>query len=457
MSSIIGDLTIENTKLKAKLAESTAAIKKFKSETEREGAGLGKSLFAGFEKSGIKDVLMGAIGGGSLVGAAVAVKALAEEYGKLYEASLRFNVSTDSMQRLNVLASRAGMDVGSLVGQLHSLAASLENLNDPRISGGLKQLGLTSGDLIGTNPEKQLEKLAEAFAKLKAQGKDAAGVFESLGLGSMIPLLAKYEQSAKAAASVELIKEEELAKMNDAVKQFDLLILKSKAFAAQALTDSASAASAVATMGLSNLIHDTLRMLNGQAPDSAIANLGKPKQAQAAKEAEQKKSEAAEDTAENARLRTGIELREQGMKTPLQQASAQLDQFAEATGTKRGDIGSAMQMKEILQTMKQQAEELRNAGDVKGSNAVLKRFNTAEIAAKSLSESGVETKAPMGSLGGDINRLLGKSGSELVSSKVEEGNTILGRIEGAIKALNGSGNMNQNRLWLDSQGAVFGQ
>jgi len=245
--------------------------------------------------------------------------------------------------------------------------------------------------------------------------------------------------------------------MNEAVKQFDLLIMKSKAFAAQALTDSASGASAVATLGLSNLIHDTIRMLNGQAPDSAIANLAKPKQSQAAKEAEQRQSASNEDEAEHQRQKEIIRQREEGMKTPLQLASEQLNIFTEATGTKRSEIGSGQQMVSILQSLKQKIDDLYKAGDVKGSNAMAARFNTAEVAAKSLSESGVQMSAPIGALGGDINRLLGKSGTELVSSKVEEGNTILGRIEGAIRALNlTNGKTDPFNVFPLETGGVFG-
>ena len=78
-TQISGEITLETTKLKAKLAEATAELRKFKQQSEREGAGLGKAFFGGLEKSGIKEVLMGAIGGGTLVGAAEMVRGVATD------------------------------------------------------------------------------------------------------------------------------------------------------------------------------------------------------------------------------------------------------------------------------------------------------------------------------------------------------------------------------------------
>ena len=457
-TQISGEITLETTKLKAKLAEATAELRKFKQQSEREGAGLGKAFFGGLEKSGIKEVLMGAIGGGTLVGAAEMVRGVAEEYARLYDNAAKFSVAPDSMQRLSVMARRTGTDVAAVAGSLRGLTKTLEDGSNEQIRQSLKGLQMNAGDLIGASPEQQLAKLAPALQALKAAGGDVRTTMENLGLAEMIPLLLQYEEHAKAAASVEIIKEEELKKMKEAIESFDTLIMKAKAFiGVQASRGGAGGLAGVASMGLSNIAHDMANVMQGKLPDSAFANLFKPRNS-AAKEAFARMSGGGASPASadndamdqgNANLQGAIDRRSYAMRNPLEKSKSFLDDFAKAAGVDATSITSATQMREIMRDLKKQVDSARSRGDRVAENAGLTKLNDAQAAAQAFAGSDVgDRKVPMGRLGSDINRLLGKSGSELISDRVAEGNTILGKMESHLRALSSARNGGAQSIWL---------
>ena len=282
---------------------------------------------------------------------------------------------------------------------------------------------------------------------------------ENLGLAEMIPLLLQYEEHAKAAGNVEIIKEEELKKMKEAVEHFDTLILKAKAFvginASKGLDNPGKFLAANASPF--GQLAGAVNAFQGKETDTALGNaiyaLGLAHRSRtpddAWKDATSGTAEDDETTRGNKNLQSTIDRRSYAMRTPMEKSKSFLDDFAKAAGVEATSITSATQMRDIMRDLKKQVDAARSRGDRVGENAGLSRLNDAQAAAQAFAGSDAgDRKVPMGRLGSDINRLLGKSGSELISDRVAEGNTILGKMEAHLRALSSARNGGAQSIWL---------
>lgn len=106
----------------------------------------------------------------------------------------------------------------------------------------------------------------------------------------------------------------------------------------------------------------------------------------------------------------------------------------------KGDIAAG------LSNLQKQADEARARGDGEGEKAALEKLQTAQEAAKNM--AGVET-APrqhvIGSLGGAVNRILGRDPTELVAEEGRKTNQTLDRIERLMTQVERNTRQNQNQ------------
>lgn len=180
----------------------------------RRHAEAAQSFMSGFRMTGIGDLMMGAIGGGTIIGATAALKNLAAEYTHLVDLAARFDTTGESMQRLKRMADLTGTSVDSIVARMQRFAIALENVDDPKIAAALDELRLSAIDLAGVGPERQLALLAEAFNAAQREGRGLSATKDLLGkgFGELIPILREYEQVSRQAGG-GVIREDDLQRL----------------------------------------------------------------------------------------------------------------------------------------------------------------------------------------------------------------------------------------------------
>lgn len=116
-------------------------------------------------------------------------------------------------------------------------------------------------------------------------------------------------------------------------------------------------------------------------------------------------------------------------KARIDEFRRQLETAIGSAITGKGDIAAG------LQRLQKQAEAARQKGDSEGEKAALTRLRSAQDAARELSgsTSTVDRQAVIGSLGGAVNRLLGRSPAEMVAIEGKRTNQALDRIEKVLK------------------------
>lgn len=116
-------------------------------------------------------------------------------------------------------------------------------------------------------------------------------------------------------------------------------------------------------------------------------------------------------------------------KARIDEFRRQLETAIGSAITGKGDIAAG------LQRLQKEAEDARQRGDSEGEKAALTRLRSAQDAARELSgsTSTVDRQAVIGSLGGAVNRLLGRSPAEMVAIEGKRTNQALDRIEKVLK------------------------
>src|SRR4051812_27350709 len=106
MPSLTAELSLEMSRFTAGLGKARQEVKSFKGSLEQEGAGLGHSLFKGFEGG---EHLLGAVGIG--IGVGEYVKGIKEKLDAMHEladASARLRETPEVLQRVEEAGKRLG-------------------------------------------------------------------------------------------------------------------------------------------------------------------------------------------------------------------------------------------------------------------------------------------------------------------------------------------------------------
>lgn len=130
------------------------------------------------------------------------VKRLLDLDSTLGKAALRAHVSAEALSELQFAAEQSGAsveDINSALFRMQRRVANAATGTGPAVR-ALKELGLVAEDLARLTPDKQLEIIADALAKVESETLRAQFAFELLGDNAkkLVPLLDGGAESIKA-------------------------------------------------------------------------------------------------------------------------------------------------------------------------------------------------------------------------------------------------------------------
>jgi len=221
-----------NGKLQAGAAGAAAIVNKASAQMKGalgsigQGAGsaLGITPFLG---------IAGAIGG-----AVVAVKSLAQEYDHIYDLSQRLNESPESIQRIGMQAKLSGSDVDTAAKALQKMNLELRKGADSEGVKALKAIGVDAADMLKLSPEKQIAALAAAFQKAQASGAGFAEINSLLGkkFNELLPLLRSSVEDLDAFSKLNVVSNEDVARIAAGADAFDVMFHNIKVGAAMTMS-----------------------------------------------------------------------------------------------------------------------------------------------------------------------------------------------------------------------------
>ena len=457
MAAITAELQLEVSKFQQALRQAQTQLRGFKGTAEKEGKGLGSSLFGelGSQVAGLATV-------GGITALAASVKGIMSDFDDLADTALRLNESTETLQRVGGAAELSGTSVEGLANAFIKLERNIGDVENSKAREALERYGLTAEKLAAMPLDQKILALSEAFQKARTEGTGLADLQALLGRGGaeLIPLLsASREEIEKLFASVNVVSDDSvqrIAAMND---EFDSLVMNAKAFAAEVI---------VANVGLAKIAG---RLLKGEAFGNILTDMGnegldadieraakergRKKAADALKQAEAEKAAAAaakerqkaedkinEQRRNNARMRGDISQGELDVLPDEQKFQALQDKLREVFID--AQISSGKNIQPTIEGLKKLADEQRTAGNFRGEGATLERLKEAQrmqheldqLSAK-MRESGASAAAdaaakaerdtkkskPLpdvpqyrtaGSLAGAVNLIMGRSANELI-------------------------------------------
>jgi hypothetical protein len=226
------ELGWNNGKLQAGAAGAAAIVDKasrqMKGALSGIGSGLGGSL-------GITPFLgiAGAVGG-----AVVAIKSLAQEYDHIWDLSQRLNESPESIQRIGLQAKLAGSDVDTAAKAIQKMNLELRKGAGSEGVKALKAIGMDAADLLKLSPEKQIAALAAAFQKAQASGAGFAEINSLLGkkFNELLPLLRSSVEDLDAFSKLNVVSNEDVARIAAGADAFDVMFHNIKVGAAMTMS-----------------------------------------------------------------------------------------------------------------------------------------------------------------------------------------------------------------------------
>jgi hypothetical protein len=226
------ELGWNNGKLQAGAAGAAAIVDKasrqMKGALSSIGSGAGNAL-------GITPFLgiAGAIGG-----AVIAVKSLAQEYDHVWDLSQRLNESPESIQRIGMQAKLSGSDVDTAAKAIQKMNLELRKGADSEGAKALKAMGVNAADLIKLSPEKQIAALATAFQNAQASGVGFVEINTLLGkkFNELLPLLRSSVEELDAFSKMNVVSNEDVARIAAGADAFDLMFHNIKVGAAMTMS-----------------------------------------------------------------------------------------------------------------------------------------------------------------------------------------------------------------------------
>lgn len=226
------ELGWNNGKLQAGAAGAAAIVDKasrqMKGALSSIGSGVGNAL-------GITPFLgiAGAIGG-----AVIAVKSLAQEYDHVWDLSQRLNESPESIQRIGMQAKLSGSDVDTAAKAIQKMNLELRKGADSEGAKALKAMGVNAADLIKLSPEKQIAALATAFQNAQASGVGFVEINTLLGkkFNELLPLLRSSVEELDAFSKMNVVSNEDVARIAAGADAFDLMFHNIKVGAAMTMS-----------------------------------------------------------------------------------------------------------------------------------------------------------------------------------------------------------------------------
>lgn len=163
--------------------------------------------------------------------------------------------------------------------------------------------------------------------------------------------------------------------------------------------------------------------------------------AAAAKEMADKAKEAAEEVS-NLRKETGSNAID--MMPPKEQMDAFRNELKAAFGF---DVNSSADVSRGLKGLQDQADAAARAGDREGEKTALEKLKAAQESAQNLAGVDLPTIGnPIGSLGGAVNRILGRDANEIVAEETRRQTDVLIQIERLLRNPPGSRNTNPTQI-----------
>lgn len=226
------ELGWNNGKLQAGAAGAAAIVDKasrqMKGALSSIGSGAGNAL-------GITPFLgiAGAIGG-----AVIAVKSLAQEYDHVWDLSQRLNESPESIQRIGMQAKLSGSDVDTAAKAIQKMNLELRKGADSEGAKALKAMGVNAADLIKLSPEKQIAALAAAFQNAQASGVGFVEINTLLGkkFNELLPLLRSSVEELDTFSKMNVVSNEDVARIAAGADAFDLMFHNIKVGAAMTMS-----------------------------------------------------------------------------------------------------------------------------------------------------------------------------------------------------------------------------
>lgn len=201
----------DGTALNAGLAASDAKLNSFAQKTESRFSKLGSKM--GSMLKGGAMAVVAAIGAG-------VVKAV-NSAGDLLDLSERLNASAESVQRLDLMASKKGTDVETITAAIEKLNLALADSAEGPAAKAFQALGIEASNLARLEPDKQLIQLAKAYQEAESSGTGYAEIIAVIGKNAneLLPLLRSNVSELEALAGGPVASEADLERMKIHVEQ----------------------------------------------------------------------------------------------------------------------------------------------------------------------------------------------------------------------------------------------
>lgn len=464
MPAISGELTLENAKLKASLAEASAELKRFKAQARSEGAGLGNALFG--KLKGIGGDVLAKLGlAGGVVGVAGTVQRIAEEYSKLADMAARFDAAPMSLQRLDMHARLTGTSVESLVTGVQRLQRAMEDTGDEKVQKAMKELGLSAVDLAGLQPDQQIEMIAQAFNRAQLEGRGFAAVFDLMGrsAGEIIPTLREFAANKEKISKIKFLSDEDVRAIKEFSDAAALLSGKAKAAAATAVMHFGEAAMGEKGVAAAAFAMSPLGMLRaafkGKSTDEVehgwasglTALLQQATTMENLKSLAEKRAsferkvafELADQAERAAQAKRDAKILDRGERaaalgeaelfgTRGDRMRLMRDQLAASLGLKQ--INGAEDVRQGIEDLRNKAHSQRISGDVEGAKETYDQIADAEALAGRLAGLGRSRHAAVaGETAIGLGILTGRGGNDLVLDESKRGNQLLEQIKNVLE------------------------
>lgn len=149
---------------------------------------------------------------------------LTNHYRELNEQAERLGTSTDSIQRMDMLARRNGKTVDDLAHGVEKLIRNLAEAEaEPKIAKALKAIGLNADQLRSADPEEQILLIGDALNRAQTNGDGIPELFSLMGrnAGELIPILKKAREELEEIRGRPVLTEDQvkqLAEFNEHLK-----------------------------------------------------------------------------------------------------------------------------------------------------------------------------------------------------------------------------------------------
>ena len=159
-------------------------------------------------------MLGGLVGIGTVYTAVAALKGLGQELVQTANTALKLNTSTDSIQRLGIMARISGEDVSTVSSALIKLERSLfGSTKDAAMEQAFHSLGIDARSFIGLAPEQQVITLAQALQRADKDGRGTVEMYELLSKKAegLLPVLRQNVDELKKLGARSVISAEDVA------------------------------------------------------------------------------------------------------------------------------------------------------------------------------------------------------------------------------------------------------